>query len=106
MDELQTSVRAREKKRKEQERKLAAEKERREREREEQRKMKEEEEQRERENGDGDEVLKEVREWRKLREASLKGTQPSSLSSLYSPPNTPTHSPSLPHRHPKNCRLP
>jgi len=69
LDELQASVRSREKKRKEQERIQAAEKERQRREL----SLKVEKEIQKAGNfADGDEVLREVRSWRKQREASLK----------------------------------
>jgi len=68
MDELQASVRSREKKRKEQERIQAAEKERKQRER----SLKLEELEKAANSPDKDEVLRDVRAWRKQREASLK----------------------------------
>jgi len=69
MDELQASVRSREKKRKEQERIQAAEKERKQRELSAKMEM---ERQKADQFADGDEVLRDVRSWRKQREASLK----------------------------------
>jgi hypothetical protein len=70
LDELQTSVRSREKKRKEQERKQTAEKERKLREL----SLKVEELEKACSSPDGDEVLRDVRSWRKQRESSLKST--------------------------------
>lgn len=68
MEELQASVRSREKKRKEQERIQAAEKERMQRER----SLKLQELEKATNSPDKDDVLRDVRAWRKQREASLK----------------------------------
>jgi hypothetical protein len=68
IDELQASVRSREKKRKEQERIDAAEKERKQRER----SIRLEGLEKAANLPGGDEVLRDVRSWRKQREASLK----------------------------------
>jgi len=69
IDELQASVRSREKKRKEQERVQAAEKQRKQGELSAKMEM---ERQKADQFADGDEVLRDVRSWRKQREASLK----------------------------------
>jgi len=79
MEELQASVRSREKKRKEQERIQAAEKERMQRER----SLKLQELEKATNSPDKDDVLRDVRAWRKQREASLKSI-PNFFASLSS----------------------
>jgi len=74
MDELQASVRSREKKRKEQERIQAAEREKKKRELSVKLEKERQEEIARAGESDGDEILREVRSWRKQREASLKAS--------------------------------